>query len=600
MRYRYLLRYFVTWLLIFITQKIVFMLFNMGLSDGAPFWSCVASLWHGLRLDIVTACYLLVVPALAIFVSCFFDRFPLRRILMPYYWLVAIVVAMIFIADTVLYGFWGAKLDANELTYAARPKDVFANLPIWASLLAMALAAAVVFHYYRRQRHATPKSLSAPRSRLSSLLFFPLVGLLFLGMRGGVRESSANPADAYFSPYPFCNHAALNPVFNVMHSLFKGNDIEHEFDNCTDDEVRSLLGDAYVQDNALTDTLLALHRPNILLVIWEGGGLGMVGSDSVAPNLQSLKREGLYFSRCYANSFRTDRGLLAILSGWPGLPTLSLMARTDLSCCLPSIATSLRDVGYHTSLTYGGDIDFANLRLYVSETGFSHVHSGDQFPSDLCTSAWGVPDGQMLTTDIIPDERPFFSTALTLSSHEPWEVPMQRLSDPKFNSFAYTDSCLGAFIGQLKSMPLWDSLLVVIIPDHGIVYGDHRSTADTAVTHIPMLWLGGALGKTGVVDKLMNQSDLPATLLAQLGLGSELFSFSRNLFSPSFDSRRAFAVHSDKNWLTFITPYHVSTYDCIGRTLRAGNEEDKRFSEAFLQHLYRTTAALPKSSPVKE
>ena len=125
---------------------------------------------------------------------------------MPYYWLVAIVVAMIFIADTVLYGFWGAKLDANELTYAARPKDVFANLPIWASLLAMALAAAVVFHYYRRQRHATPKSLSAPRSRLSSLLFFPLVGLLFLGMRGGVRESSANPADAYFSPMPISRH----------------------------------------------------------------------------------------------------------------------------------------------------------------------------------------------------------------------------------------------------------------------------------------------------------------------------------------------------------------------------------------------------------
>ncbi|MBP3763058.1 MAG: sulfatase-like hydrolase/transferase [Bacteroidales bacterium] len=600
MRIRFLFRYFVTWILIFVTQKIVFMLFNMGLADGAPFWSCVASLWHGLRLDITTACYLSILPTLVVLVNYFFKRFPLRRVLCPYYWLAAFVVAVIFIVDTVLYFFWRAKFDANDLIYAAKPKELFANLPVWASIAAVLVLGTLSFHYYRRQRHATPKTLEAVRSPLYALVVIPLAGLIFLGMRGGVTQSTANPSYAYFSPHSFCNHAALNPTFNVMHSLFKVQDLDKEFDKYSESELQSILGDAYMPDNAITDTLLSLERPNVLLIIWEGGGLGMVGSDSVAPNLHRLKQEGLYFDRCFANSFRTDRGLVSTLSGWLGLPTLSLMKRTDLCRCLPSMASSLRDEGYSTSITYGGDIDFTNMRLYFSETGFSHVRGSQHFPASMHTSAWGVHDHHLLTPALVPDERPFFSTALTLSSHEPWEVPMQRLEDPKLNSFAYTDSCIGALVDQLKATPLWDSLLVVVIPDHGIVFGDHHYTLDTAVTHIPMLWLGGALARTGVVHKLMNQSDLAATLMAQMGIDTKPFRFSRNVFSPSYDGRKSFAVHADKNCLTLIQPAHVGSFDCVSRQLNIDNDEDRVFIEALLQRLYQTTASLPKEASVRD
>lgn len=593
MRIIYLFRYFFTWILIFITQKIVFMLFNMGLADGAPFWSCVSSLWHGLRLDIATACYLTILPTLAVLISYCFRRFPLRRVMLPYYWIVAIVVGIIFIVDTVLYSFWRAKFDANDLIYAAKPKELFANLPIWASIAAVIVLGALSYHYYRRQRHATPAILERSRSRWQVLWVLPLAGLIFLGMRGGVSQSTANPSYAYFSQYSFCNHAALNPTFNVMHSLFKVQDLEQEFDQFSDNEIKDILGNAYDFDNDITDTLLNTQRPNVLLIIWEGGGLGMVGSDSVAPNLHSLMQEGLYFSNCYANSFRTDRGLVSTLSGWLGLPTLSLMKRTDLCRCLPSMASSLAQEGYSTCITYGGDIDFTNMRLYFSETGFSHVRGSEHFPAIMHTSAWGVHDQYLLTPELIPAERPFFSTALTLSSHEPWEVPMQRLADSKYNSFAYTDSCIGALVGQLKEMPLWDSLLVVIIPDHGIVFGDHHFTLDTAVTHIPMLWLGGALARKGVVDKLVNQSDLSATLLAQMGIDTRPFRFSRNVFSPSYDGRKPFAVHADKNCLTLIQPSHVGSYDCVSRTLSIDNESDERFVEALLQYLYQSTARLP-------
>ena len=594
MRFRVLLRLFGVFVAIFLTQKVIFMLYNIGMADGAPWLSCLAVPWHGLGLDVSMASYLMLLPAVVVAVSFFFRDFPLRRILTPYYWVAAVLLAVVFVADTVLYGFWGAKLDANDLIYAAKPKDMLASLPLWAIILAFLVVGFVTWIYLLLLRQATPRKLDSSRSRWWALLMLPLTGLLFCGMRGSVSESTANPSYAYFSSYPFCNHAALNPAFNMMHSLFKVQNLEREFNTFDENTLKATLGDAYRSDPQIADTLLSCSRPNILLVIWEGAGKGMVGSDSVAPNLHALMDEGVYFSNCYANSFRTDRGLVSVLSGWPGLPTASIMKRTDLCRCLPSIASSLQEVGYATSITYGGDIDFTNMRLYFSETGFASVRGGETFPSSLYQSAWGVPDAYLLTPDIIPAQRPFFAAALTLSSHEPWQVPMHRLSDPKRNSFAYTDSCLGVLVSHLRSTPLWDSLLVVIVPDHGITYDDARSTGDIRVASIPMVWVGGAVEKHCVVDCVMNQSDLAATLLAQMGVDASAFTFSRNVLSPTFASQRQFAVHSDKNHLNLVQPSDTSSYDCVSRTITPSNEGNRVFVEALLQQLYRCTADLPR------
>ena len=503
MRIKALLRLFVTFILMFVTQKVVFMLFNMSMADGAPFLSCMASLWHGLRLDIATTCYLLLLPTLVLLISYFLKRFPLRKVLMPYYILVAIVLSLIFVADTILYSFWGAKLDANDLIYAAKPKDMLASLPVWATILAFLVIGLIAFHYYRRLRHATPKDLDKPHHLWNCLWVIPAVAAMFLGMRGGLTESTANPSYAYFSPHPFCNHAALNPAFNIFHSLFKVQDLSKEFNNMPESEVDALLGDAYEPDSTLADSLLNTTRPNILLVIWEGAGLGMVGTDSVAPNLHRYIKEGVYFSNCYANSYRTDRGIVSVLSGWLGLPTTTLVKRPDLCRKLPSIANSLRDVGYTTKIVYGGDIDFTNMRMYLSETGFTSVTGGDAFPSSLYSSAWGVPDEHVLQPNLLPQEEPFFAAALTLSSHEPWEVPMHKLDNYKRNAFAYTDSCLGAFLDGLKASDQWKNMLVIIVPDHGIPFvegqpqhGGHAVEGHIAWTDI----VGNALPFSAIGD----------------------------------------------------------------------------------------------------
>ena len=603
-RLSYILRLFVTLLLIFVTQKIVFMLVNMGHADGAPFGSCVASLWRGLRLDITSACYIIILPALVMLISFFFRRFPMRKIMVPYYVVASLLMAAVFIADVVLYYFWGAKLDAGELIYVDKPKVALSGLSWWAVAAMLLLLGLVTWHYTRRMRHATPVKFDRVRTRWSSLVFIPLAALIFLGMRGSVTQSTANPSFAYFSEYQFCNHAALNPFFNMSRSLFKTVDFEHEFAIFDNDEVEAAVAPCYRFDATLTDTLLRSDRPDVLLILWEGGNWDMTMNDSVGSNLMRLAAEGVSFTRCYANSFRTDRGVVSIHSGWMGMPTTSLMKMGDMCRRLPGLASRLGDEGYDTRFVFGGDIDYTNMRGYLLETGFATVDGSAYFPDTRHLSNWGAPDGYTLLPSVLGygGERCSrasgrrFDAILTLSSHEPWEVPMRRLADERKNAFAYTDSCIAVLVDSLRQLPVWDNLLVIITPDHGVAMSNSQSIAEPRVSHVPMVWTGGAVRGHREVDVIMNQSDLAATLLAQMGLDADGFVFSRNVLSESYAKGYQYALHSFKNGCNLIDSTGVTRLDCVDLSTTAlegeGSDRSSYFVKALLQYIYQRTGRL--------
>lgn len=602
-RLAFIFRLFATLILIFIIQKVVFMLVNLGHADGAPFIQCVAALWHGLRLDIVSACYIIILPALVMLISFFFKRFPARKVLTPYYAVAALLMAAVFIADTVLYFFWTAKLDAGELIYADKPKVMLAGLQWWAVLAMFLLLGLVTWHYLWLMRRSTPASFHAPRSLWSALVFLPLAALVFLGMRGSVTQSTANPSFAYFSRFQFCNHAALNPFFNMARSAFKTVDFEHEFQIFDNHVAEAAVAPGYQFDASLTDTLLRTNRPDILLVVWEGGNFDMVMNDSVGPNIMRYAAEGVSFTNCYANSFRTDRGLVSILSGWMGMPTTSLMKMGDLCRKLPGLADCLAAQGYATRFVFGGDIDYTNMRGYLLETGFATVDGSAYFPATKHASSWGAPDAYTLLPSVLgydnhapQQSAKQFNAILTLSSHEPWIVPMHRLADERKNSFAYTDSCLAVLVDSLRAMPVWDSLLIIITPDHGVQMSSSQSLASPAMAHIPMVWTGGAVRAHRHIDCFMNQSDMVATLLAQMQIDARQFIFSRNVLSRSYATGYQYAMHSFKNGCNLIDPSGVTSLDCVDLSTSAveGPASDHKsfFLKALLQYIYQQTGRL--------
>lgn len=570
-RIAYISLYFFTVLLIFILQKPLFMLYNGSIEKGFGFADYMQVMVHGASLDAATAGYLTAFPFLLVLISIWFRKFPLKKILYGYYILAAALISIIFVVDMALYTFWGFKLDASVFLYIDSPKEALASvsvgfilLRVLAILLLIALNSWVLLKI-------TPSVLNATRKRIAGTAGMLLLGgVLFIIIRGGVTESTSNIGQVYFSNEPFLNHSAVNPDFSLLSSMGKSQDFASEF-NFFDEEKRAALFDGLypTTDGDSIIQVLNTKRPNILIILMEGFGGAFVeplgGLPDVTPHFNRLSKEGIFFTNCYANSFRTDRGTVCTFSGYLGLPTASVMKIPAKSRTLPAIAEGLSKAGYKTDFLYGGDINFTNMKSYLLSTGYQRLTANTDFSlAEQTSNAWGVNDD--ITFEYLynqlrnrKEEGPWHTAFLTLSSHEPFEVPYHRLEDKIPNAFAYTDECLGKFIDRLKQTPAWKDLLVICLPDHGFYYPREGSNAMPRFYHIPLLWLGGAVKQPMQVDNIMNQTDLAATLLGQLGLEHTAFTFSRNVLGS--DYKYPFAFYSFNNGFSFRDSTGVTVFD---------------------------------------
>lgn len=570
-RIAYISLYFFTVLLIFILQKPLFMLYNGSIEKGFGFADYMQVMIHGASLDAATAGYLTAFPFLLVLISIWFRKFPLKKILYGYYILAAALISIIFVVDMALYTFWGFKLDASVFLYIDSPKEALASvsvgfilLRVLAILLLIALNSWVLLKI-------TPSVLTATRKRIAGTAGMLLLGgVLFIIIRGGVTESTSNIGQVYFSNEPFLNHSAVNPDFSLLSSMGKSQNFASEF-NFFDEEKRAALFDGLypTTDGDSIIQVLNTKRPNILIILMEGFGGAFVeplgGLPDVTPHFNRLSKEGIFFTNCYANSFRTDRGTVCTFSGYLGLPTASVMKIPAKSRTLPAIAEGLSKAGYKTDFLYGGDINFTNMKSYLLSTGYQRLTANTDFSlAEQTSNAWGVNDD--ITFEYLynqlrnrKEEGPWHTAFLTLSSHEPFEVPYHRLEDKIPNAFAYTDECLGKFVDRLKQTPAWKDLLVICLPDHGFYYPREGSNAMPRFYHIPLLWLGGAVKQPMQVDKIMNQTDLAATLLGQLGLEHTAFTFSRNVLGS--DYKYPFAFYSFNNGFSFRDSTGVTVFD---------------------------------------
>jgi phosphoglycerol transferase MdoB-like AlkP superfamily enzyme len=195
--------------------------------------------------------------------------------------------------------------------------------------------------------------------------------------------------------------------------------------------------------------------------------------------------------------------------------------------------------------------------------------------------------------DMDHSKEPFFKALFTLSSHEPFEVPMETVFPGNdevnrfFNAAHYTDKCLGEFIRQAKSKPWWDHTLIVLLADHG-----HRLPGDSKLYEevkfsIPMLWLGGALQISDtVISTYGSQIDIPKSILAQVQLNATAFRFGKDIFDPSSE-KFGFFVFNDG--FGFVNQEFTYIHDNVGDTtvLFSGNinKENANKGKAYQQVL---------------
>lgn len=572
------------WVLFFVAGKAIFILYHHQRTESLSLPEVFKVFGYGLRLDASFAAYLSVLPFLLFFLRSLFPRVPGRRLLLIYTGLLIGVQVLLTIVDLELYQAWGFRLDATPMQYLDTPEEMMASaggapvLLLTGLFLALGLAAWLA---YTRLFHHLP--LIEKRNWLYSAWMLWLLACLILPIRGGWQQIPLNQSDVYFSEKTFANHASVNVSWNLMYSISKKNYDQHNpYSYFADSTAQRLVKDLYIykesgkEQNAPAPTLLRVKKPNVLFIILEsytGKLVGFLGGEKgVTPNLDRIAREGIVFDSLYASGDRSEKGLVALLSAYPVQTTTSIIKTPRKTEKLPHLSQVLKARGYATSYYYGGELAFANIKSYLLNAGYDRLLSKYDFDSQDYNSKWGVHDHILfdrVLQDLQKEKHPFFSTVFTLSSHEPYDVPIPARfpgSDEATlfkNSMYYTDQALGKFLDQARKQPWWDSTLVVISADHGHRLPGNDANDAPAKFRIPFILAGGALQSGGkVVSTIGSQTDIVPTLLAQLGLPSHDFTWGRNLLAPGTPS---FAFYVFNDGFGFLTPQGVLTFDNVSK-----------------------------------
>jgi phosphoglycerol transferase MdoB-like AlkP superfamily enzyme len=591
-RLRFLALYFLFWIGCFEGGRVLFLLYQWRNTVQLDARLIAGIFVHGLRMDVSLVCAIMLIPLCVVARAGFIPERMTRRMIAGYTVSILAIWALATIADLEIFSVWGYRLDASPLYYLSSSREVVAAtagspIVLLTVLLLLALGlGSIVF-----SRALLPRLDHTPSGQLQSILLVAMVmPALTVGTRGGFDwHVPITEGSVYFSRDNFANQAAINPVWNFFASAIGG----------SGDGAMEPFAELRVAQT-ITDSLLAQRspsvadrapqllksRPNkIVIVFWESFTAKIAeplgGLSDVTPAFTRLSHEGILFDNFYAAGQRTTNGLVAALAGFPSHPRRNPLRSQELDAGLPRLSVAMANNGYHTGFYYGARLSFDSRNRFLLHGHYDDIIEKRDFVNPKWTSVWGVHDPIVLDTlfnALNNATQPMFAVALTISSHEPWDVPGEpqtiRGDEKKFlYSQRYTDRAVSQFIERCKLMPWWDSTLVIILADHGSRLPGIGSRLASAPENfrIPMLWLGGAINQHDrVVHKIGSQADLSETLLAEIGIAHANFRWSKDFLAPESPE---FAFYAFRDGFGYVDRRGTLVFDNVAKSviMRSGH-----------------------------
>jgi phosphoglycerol transferase MdoB-like AlkP superfamily enzyme len=595
-----LLGYFgLFWLAFQIAIRAIFLIYNHNLAASLTGGEIFLVFLNGLKMDLSMCGYFLMATSLILTVSAFKTN-GIYVVLNTLTIVLLLVSSIITIIDLELYRHWGFRINTTPFLYigpeAAGSVDSIVVIKLLLILISLFSGALFIYMKFLAPRIARLH----PSGKRTFIVMMIASGLMFPLIRGSVTVAPMNTGFVYFhKTKTFANHAAINVVWNFLYSLQKSASHNYPEDFYDKTLAAKYFSELYPKGDS-TRHLFNVHKPNVILFILESFTADIIeplgGMKDVAPNLSALCKEGILFDNFYSSGDRTDKGLVSILSGYPAQPETSIIKFPAKAQTLPFLNHNFQNVGYRTSFTYGGDVDFANFRSYLTNCRFDHITSLDDFDDSDNESKWGIHDHVVLQRarqECDTASSPFFKVVLTLSSHEPFDVPLtskflkSRDEESMFlNSCHYTDSTLGNFVRQAKQSAWWNNSIIIFVADHGHRFPGNKEAKDRARYKIPLLIIGGAISKDTVIHTFAGHTDIANTLLGQIDHTDDHFIFSKNILSPA---AKSFAQYFFNDGYGFVSPGKYIIYDNTGKQFiekQGASLEDLDRSKAYQQILY--------------
>lgn len=593
----FLFKYYLFWIGVSLCARILFLCYQWQDTSVLSCTDLLRIVFGGLPLDLSLGGYILMISSLIMALSSFLRPDVLRKIFFFLTWICLVFFAVVMTADLELFKNWGYHIDATPLLYLKTPKEAMASTPGWligCLLLLMGTFLAGCGWVFRRWVIAGLNDTG--RDWRSIPLFLLIGGSMIIPVRGGVNVAPLNSSFVFFHPdNMYANQAAINPVWNFVYELMHVQKAGKQYAFMPEEQAARLV-DSVLQTGAVYPRILRTERPNIVFLLLESFTANAIevlgGYPDVTPALNALAKEGVLFSNIYATGSRSDRGIVAAISGMPSNPAVAMIKYPGKMMKYPRFPKDLEAEGYATRFYYAGDINFGGFRSYITMS-FQSMVTEDDFSGEAVENRfkWGIHDQYMfdrLFEDIQKAPHPFMYMAFNMSSHEPFDVPGKVYiagedTEHKFlNAIRYSDECIGRFIHQCKASGLWENTLFILMADHGTRHIKHLDPTDPAAYHIPLILSGGALSvRDTVITTLGSQVDMVATVLAQLGLDHSGYKYSRNLLAGPADPC---AFYSYPNAAGLMTPDGKCVLNLqSGQFIEKENGPNQEVLKAWLQ-----------------
>ncbi|HRS54420.1 MAG TPA: sulfatase-like hydrolase/transferase, partial [Bacteroidales bacterium] len=450
-----IIKLFLFWIILFYIQQISFLLItpnniNINLNQ------ILKTLWYGIYLNISTASYLTILPLLFIILAYskikpnFF--LSIANSIIYFEIIICIIVGII---DIGIFYAWNTKFNSKALSYIFYPSELFRGINsapltilLFSFIIILTLTIIIFNKYLKLKTYDTTIKYHKLFITTSIILF-----LLIIGMRGGIQARPINKGWAYHSINQKLNYSAINSMWNFAEVLVNYENKTNQYIFFEDNIARQIVKDLhnYPKDNVY---ILQSLKPNIVLIIMESVSaenlISLGGNENIMPGLDSISKQGILFTDFYANGFRTEQGLIALLSGFPAQPANFTVIR-DFNRFekLPNLARILLNNGYNNNYYYSGNLNYANTKSYLYIGGFNKIIGEEQQWKKK--TQWGAYDEELFDFHIknaCNDAQPFFSIIMTSTNHEPFEANVTKIFTNKGeensykNTSYYTDKCI--------------------------------------------------------------------------------------------------------------------------------------------------------------
>jgi len=609
--FRYFLRLYLFWLIFFFIFRIIFLISSGPYEENVTLWERLFSIVAGFRLDISTICYLTVVPLLGVIISVLDKGRFSEKFIKWYHYIVITIVVILSISNIILYNYWGTLLNNRGLSYLAQPVEVFASVSNWQIIIYTVAVIICVWTFIFLFKKINGLGIRSVIATKGSILFtcIILICLTVVGLRGGLQQIPVNESSAYFSNYKVLNDIATNNLWYLGHNLSQSDNRKNPYQWMNDEQADNLVTELYDKRNE-SDTLkiFNLHsKPNIIIILLESWTSDIIkrsgDTNNVTPQFSRLADSGLFFTSVYSSGFRTDQALISVFSGFPSQPNKSIIRFPDKTYKLPSLAQKFKKEGYSNSFFYGGELGFANMNSYLLTSGFEKVTGKADYPNETMNSKWGAHDEYILDAQINflnKNPQPFFSALLTLSTHEPFEVPIKTPfngsseSDQFRKSAWYTDWCLGEYFKKASAQQWFNNTVFILMADHGHRLPLNRGYTDPLARKIPLLIYSPLLKEEyrgTTVNHTAGQNDIAASLLAQLEINHQDFEWSNNIFRNPRNNFAYLCLDDAFTWVTDSGHYvwsfaEKAVIESSGSYQNLHSDSVTNPGKAFVQQLY--------------